>query len=262
MKRTLAVCLAAFTFFGSVTPCWPLDKRYPDWPCKQLKVPVLSAAAIWAGPPIDHVGNAWEQAPGLPELVARLAARRTPMAQAEKDIANYLTGTAEEKQEKAKLLFAGLLETLNTQRTEVMTGLERASRKQKEFAETIREEVEKIGRLQDFADSGSAPDRRTGPPDRMGDAYLRRQAKDDELCLRGAGRNRAAPFRAEPRHPERAWIAEFARCANGSPPPSSRKGEALSRIATNKSADDYAIPARASLSRDDRYFNSPAGERA
>ena len=108
MKRTLAVCLAAFTIFGSVTPCWPLDKRYPDWPCKQLKVPVLSAAAIWAGPPIDHVGNAWEQAPGLPELVARLAARRTPMAQAEKDIANYLTGTAEEKQEKAKLLFAGL----------------------------------------------------------------------------------------------------------------------------------------------------------
>ena len=134
MKRTLAVCLAAFTFFGSVTPCWALDKRYPDWPCKQLKVPVLSAAAIWAGPPIDNVGNAWEQAPGLPELVARLAARRTPMAEAEKEIANYLTGTAEEKQEKAKLLFAGLLETLNTQRTQVMNGLERANRKQKEFA--------------------------------------------------------------------------------------------------------------------------------
>jgi hypothetical protein len=149
MKPTLAVCLAAFTFFGSVTPCWPVDKRYPDWPCKQLKVPVLSAAAMWAGPPIDNVGNAWEQAPGLPDLVARLAARRTPMAEAEKEIANYLTGTAEEKQEKAKLLFAGLLETLNSQRTEVMNGLERANRKQKEFAETIREEVEKIRQLQD-----------------------------------------------------------------------------------------------------------------
>jgi hypothetical protein len=110
---------------------------------------VLSAAAIWAGPPIDNVGNAWEQAPGLPELVARLAARRTPMTEAEKEIANYLTGTAEEKQGKAKLLFAGLLETLNTQRTQVMNGLERANRKQKEFAGTIREEVEKIRRLQD-----------------------------------------------------------------------------------------------------------------
>ena len=77
--------------------------------------------------------------------MARLAARRTPMAEAEKEIANYLTGTAEEKQEKAKLLFAGLLETLNTQRTQVMTGLERANRKQKEFAQTIREEVERSG---------------------------------------------------------------------------------------------------------------------
>ena len=50
MKRTLAIA-AAFAFFGSVTPSMALDKRYPDWPCKQLKVPVLSPAAIWAGPP-------------------------------------------------------------------------------------------------------------------------------------------------------------------------------------------------------------------
>ena len=152
MKRTLAissVCLAAVAFLGSVAPSSALDKRYPDWPCKQLKVPVLSPAAIWAGPPIDAVGNVWEKAPGLPDLIAFLAARRTPMEDAEKEIANYLTGTAEEKQEKAKLLFAGLLETLNTQRTQVMNGLERAYRKQKEFAETIRSETDKIRQLQD-----------------------------------------------------------------------------------------------------------------
>ena len=138
---------------GSVAPCWALDKRYPDWPCKQLKVPVLSPAAIWAGPSIDNVGNAWEEAPGLPDLVGRLAARRTPMAEAEKEIADYLTGTAEEKQEKAKLLFAGLLETLNIQRTQVMNGLERAYRRQKEFAETIRGETDKFRQLQDFVES-------------------------------------------------------------------------------------------------------------
>jgi len=155
MKRTLAIA-AAFTFFGSVTASWALDKRYPDWPCKQLKVPVLSPAAIWAGPPIDTVGNAWEEAPGLPDLVGRLAARRTPMAEAEKEIANYLAGTPEEKQEKAKLLFAGLLETLNIQRTQVMNGLERAYRKQKEFAETIRRETDKIRQLQDSSSQEQA----------------------------------------------------------------------------------------------------------
>jgi len=155
MKRALAIAVA-FTFFVSVTPSRALDKRYPDWPCKQLKVPVLSPAAIWAGPPIDTVGNAWEEAPGLPDLVGRLAARRTPMAEAEKEIANYLTGTAEEKQEKAKLLFAGLLETLNTQRTQVMNGLERAYRKQKQVAETIRGETDKFRQLQDAQNADQA----------------------------------------------------------------------------------------------------------
>jgi hypothetical protein len=155
MKRTLAIA-TVLTFCGSVTPLMALDKRYPDWPCKQLKVPVLSPAAIWAGPPIDTVGNAWEEAPGLSELVARLAARRTPMADAEKEIANYLTGTAEEKQEKAKLLFAGLLETLNIQRTQVMNGLERAYRKQKQVAEAIRGETDKFRQLQDVSNADQA----------------------------------------------------------------------------------------------------------
>ena len=145
---------------------------------------MLSPAAIWAGPPIDTVGDAWEEAPGLPDLVARLAARRTPMAEAKKEITDYLTGTAEEKQEKAKLLFAGLLETLNIQRTQVMNGLERAYRRQKEFAETIRGETDKIRQLQDFVESGSGADRRTRPSDRVGNAHFRRSTQDDELRVR------------------------------------------------------------------------------
>ena len=155
MKYTFAA-VAALMLLGSVAPGFALDKRYPDWPCRQLKVPVLSPAAIWAGPPVDTVGNAWEQAPGLPDLVARLAARRTPIAEAEKDIAAYLTGTPEEKQEKAKLLFAGLLDTLNTQRTQVMNGLERAYRKQKEVADNLRGEIDKLRSLQDAPNADQA----------------------------------------------------------------------------------------------------------
>ena len=141
--------IASLVLFGSLAPVSAADKRYPDWPCRQLKVPVLSPAAMWTGPSIEGVGNAWEEAPGLPELVAHLAARRTPMAEAEKAIADYLTGTPAEKQEKAKLLFAGLLETLNGERTQVMNGLERASRKQKGVAESIREVAAKFRELQD-----------------------------------------------------------------------------------------------------------------
>jgi hypothetical protein len=125
------------------------DARYPDWPCRQLKVPTLSPAAMWAGPAIDTVGDAWERAPGLRELIAKLAARRTPLPDAEREIADYLNGAAAEKQEKGKLLFAGLFDTLNAQRTQVMNGLERAHRKEKQFAETIREDTNKLRALQD-----------------------------------------------------------------------------------------------------------------
>ena len=33
------------------------DPRYPDWPCNQIKVPEMSVAAVWAGPPIDDVAK-------------------------------------------------------------------------------------------------------------------------------------------------------------------------------------------------------------
>ena len=52
------------------------DPRFPDWPCSQIKVPEISVAAVWAGPSIDDVGNAWEEDAAIRDLVARLAARQ------------------------------------------------------------------------------------------------------------------------------------------------------------------------------------------
>ena len=155
MNRTLAIA-AVLTFCGSVTPSMALDKRYPDWPCKQLKVPVLRLQPCVPRRRLIRSEMPGKKAPGLPDLVTRLAARRTPMAEVEKEIANYLTGTAEEKREKAKLLFAGLLDTLNSQRTQVMNGLERAYRKQKQVAETLRDEIDKLRKLQDTSNTDQA----------------------------------------------------------------------------------------------------------
>src|SRR5262245_1529484 len=53
------------------------DPRFPDWPCNQIKVPEISVAAVWTGPSIDDVGNAWEEDATIKDLVARLAARRS-----------------------------------------------------------------------------------------------------------------------------------------------------------------------------------------
>src|SRR6267154_1481808 len=101
------------------------DPRFPDWPCAQAKVPEISLAAVWAGPPLDDVQDKWKDDAKVSALVAKLAARRTPLDEAEKTIAEFLSSSAAaEKATTGKLLFAGLFDTLNAQRSSVMSGLE------------------------------------------------------------------------------------------------------------------------------------------
>jgi len=128
------------------------DPRYPDWPCNQLKVPDLSIAAMWSGPSIDDVGSAWEDDIAIRDLVTRLAARRTPLDEAQKAIADFITGSEAERQQKAKLVFAGLFKTLDRERGQVMQGIERYTRRQEEFADQIRSTVLELRSLQDRPD--------------------------------------------------------------------------------------------------------------
>ena len=127
------------------------DPRYPDWPCAQAKVPEFSVAAVWEGPAIDAVGESWKSDAKVRDLVARLAARRTPIEDAQKAAADFIAASGGEKAEKAKLLFAGLFESLNQQRTEVMDGIERITRKEKELADKIRTDRAALSELQDSA---------------------------------------------------------------------------------------------------------------
>src|SRR4029077_17609944 len=94
-----------------------------------------------AGPAIDDVGNAWEEDAAIKDLVARLAARRTPLEDAQKAISDVIMGTESERQKKAKLIFAGLFKTLNDERNEVMHVLERYFGQQKEFAHNMRSSI-------------------------------------------------------------------------------------------------------------------------
>jgi hypothetical protein len=124
------------------------DPRYPDWPCNQIKVPEMSVAAVWAGPPIDDIESAREQDPVIQNLVAQLAARRTSLEDAQKMISDTITGDAAERQRKARAIFAGLFKALNQERGEVMSGIERFSRKQKEFADQVRATILQLRELQ------------------------------------------------------------------------------------------------------------------
>ena len=137
------------------------DPRYPDWPCQQAKVPEISLAAVWAGPPLGDAETKWRDDPKVSALATKLEARRIPLEDAQKQIAEFLQSAAADKANAGKLLFAGLFDTLNGQRASVMNGLERVMRKQREAAEKIRDDTIKLQALQDAT-----------PPD---------QAKVDEL---------------------------------------------------------------------------------
>ncbi len=88
-------------------------------------------------------------------LVSRLAARRTSMEDAEKLITDFLSNS-KEKAQNGKLLFAGLFESLNAQRTSVMNGLERVTRKQRAAADKIRADTLALHELQDSSTSDPA----------------------------------------------------------------------------------------------------------
>jgi hypothetical protein len=125
------------------------DPRYPDWPCVQAKVPELDVAAVWDGPPVEDAASTWQNDLAIESLVARLAARRIPLEEAQKNITDFIAGAGADKNRKGVLLFAGLFETLNRQRTDVMNGLERLQVRQKDLADRIRADVAALREVQD-----------------------------------------------------------------------------------------------------------------
>ncbi|UPJ56757.1 hypothetical protein [Bradyrhizobium sp. 192] len=142
--KVLAMAVVAL----SGTAAHAADPRYPNWPCTQAKVPEISLAAVWAGPALDDAETKWKNDAKITALVAKLSARKTPMDEAEKSVKDFLAASSADKTNNAKLLFAGLFDTLNAQRSQVMNGLERVSRKQREAADKIREEAIQLQALQ------------------------------------------------------------------------------------------------------------------
>jgi hypothetical protein len=146
--KVRVLAMAALMLAVASTAARATDPRHPDWPCTQAKVPEISLAAVWAGPSLDDVQNKWKDDARVSALVSKLAARKTPLDEAEKSVKEFLAGSAADKTANAKLLFAGLFDTLNAQRSQVIGGLERVSRKQREAADKIREESIQLQALQ------------------------------------------------------------------------------------------------------------------
>src|SRR5262245_63245982 len=86
---------------------------------------------MWDGPPVDDLTQ-WRDNEEVSKLIAVLVSRRVPLEQAAAAIAQFAAAQPQDKRDEAlKLLFAGLLSAVNTDRATVMNGLERFQRRKR-----------------------------------------------------------------------------------------------------------------------------------
>jgi hypothetical protein len=138
--RFCAIALAfAALFAARAASAENTYKADPDWPCAQIKTPAFPLASVWDGPTLDLDSQAWREDRDLSDLVAKMAARRTSIADAEAAIAAFAK-TGPEARKKLPLAFAAAFQSLSDQRSQIIAGLERFGRRQREMAESIRAE--------------------------------------------------------------------------------------------------------------------------
>ncbi|MCW3473261.1 hypothetical protein [Limobrevibacterium gyesilva] len=145
----VATCALGMTMVALGAP----PVRDPDWPCEQIKVSELSLGAVWAGPPVEPYADAWAQDKQVADLMGRLAQRRMPVEQAQAEITAFAQQAGEGRQAKLLALFAGLYATLDRERGSVMAGLDRIGRAQKDLAQSIRADMERLRTLQSAGES-------------------------------------------------------------------------------------------------------------
>jgi len=149
LLNTVVGLIAAGIIALGASPARAADKA--DWPCVQHKVETLTSAQMWDGPAVDDLTQ-WRNDEQIGKLIAVLASRRVPLEQAGAAVAQFADAQARDKRDDAlKLLFAGLLATVNSDRAVVMSGIERFQQRQKARAAEIERQSAALRQLREQA---------------------------------------------------------------------------------------------------------------
>ena len=140
LLATLSSCALAWAYT-------PANKADPDWPCQQILVSKLSPATMWTGPSIQGLDKSADLQ--IDELATKLAQRRLPLDQAKAEIDAFAKSAGADRKQKLTLLFALLFDKLDGERGQVLEGLLRFGQRQREMADKIRAENEKLHEAQD-----------------------------------------------------------------------------------------------------------------
>ena len=126
---TSTIVLTALT---GITQAQPRVETPPDWPCIQVFVPTLSAASIWAGPPVDDYLKTWTENRDIASLAARAASRSVPEDEATQAVDSFAEGVKTDREATLTMLFAGIFDEANRTRSKAIEGIRRFSRAQQE----------------------------------------------------------------------------------------------------------------------------------
>lgn len=151
-RRAPLRLIGTLALLAAASPALAASSADPLWPCIQPKVPSLAVAQMWEGPPIEKLN--WRADPQISELVPIIAARRTPLDEADTMIDAFAADAGANKKERLTLLFAGVFDEINALRSRILTGIERYSQHQIDLAKRIREESLQLAK----AKKGAASD--------------------------------------------------------------------------------------------------------
>ena len=125
----------------------PARADEPEWPCVQRRVATLTAAQMWDGPDVEAL-TGWQDDAEMERLIKALVSRANPMEQASESLAQWAKAQPDSsRDEKLKMLFAGVLKTINDDRAIVLAGIGRFQHRQRQLAERIQEQGAALGAL-------------------------------------------------------------------------------------------------------------------
>lgn len=117
-----------------------------DWPCAQRLVPEISAGMVWAGPPVGEAGS-WQDDAEIADLASELSDRRMPLSDAEARVDKFAETLGADKDHRLTLLFAGILDKINADRSTIVNGIKRYTRRQRALAARIEEGLAELDSL-------------------------------------------------------------------------------------------------------------------
>jgi phage/plasmid primase-like uncharacterized protein len=150
-SRTITGLVAASAIAFGGYQALAASANGPDWPCVQRRVATVTSAQMWDGPDVDDLTQ-WRDNDEMKKLIARLISRRLPLEQATDAIAQFAAAQQPDARDQAlKLLFAGLVDTTNNDRSVVIHGIERFQQRQKARAVEIEKQAAELRQLKEQA---------------------------------------------------------------------------------------------------------------